>query len=641
MTDWNKLKVVDLKAALKKRGLPQTGLKPALVARLAEAESQDGSESEATIQDDDKNDASSAASPDTIPTTFPPSGLSTEVLPDEPSAPISEPLPNTSAHLEAAEVSSPGIQHEFPAQVEPSDGGNLQEANAPISQSEPIPPQPQEAIPPSQPSDQPDTHTSALPSVEPQEAIEDSLKRKRRSESPPVTSTDAARKRFRAEDALQEEPQGVTTTQGDAEWVEKHNATDVAVVNADAMEVEPTESFLPGPTIVDTSKEEVLIDPVPVPEQKDVDDLEQGEPHAEAATASLEDASKSRDSRFTNLFTKTSPSQPAEHPADDMEYETDRIISPARHPATSALYIRNFMRPLNAALLQPHLAALATPPGQDTDPDIIVNFYLDPIKTHAFVIFTNTSAASRVRNAFHDRIWPDEKTRKPLWVDFVPVEKAEEWTAEEMSSNSGGRGQAKKWEVIYDEDEDRHVTATLQEVSALSRPINPLRQPTGPGGQIQPPVAPRNFPQPPLGPRGFANQAPKAAANVARLDQLFNSTTAKPVLYFKPVSKELANKRLDSIDAALSKDADFGRPITGDIHRYTFEDGDILVDRGPEIFSGIRPPQRGGGGRGGGRGGGGGFRPRGGYGGGDRGGFDRRYDSYRGERRGERDDRRY
>lgn len=654
MTDWNKLKVVDLKAALKQRGLPQTGLKPALIARLAEAESQDGSpESEATIQDqdqdDDKQDASSAASPDTIATALPPSGLSTElVAPDEPSAALPEAQLDLPAQIETAVVSTPEIPHQVAeAQIDTADEGNLQDLNTTVTQTETPPPQSPDVIPPPQSVEEADSHSSALPSVEPQEAIEDRLKRKRRSASPSVSTDDASRKRFRTDEAPRDD-EGVATTQSDADWVEKHNATDAEGINAEAMEVGTAETLLPEPTIVDASREEILVEGVGVSDQMEVDGTEEGKSNTGGTTTthSHEDISKNRDSRFTNLFTKPSQSQSLDLPSDSMEYETDRIVSPARHPATSALYIRNLMRPLNATQLQSHLAALATPPGQEIGSDIILNFYLDPIKTHAFVILTNTSAASRVRNAFHDRIWPDEKTRKPLWVDFVPVEKAEEWIAEEVGSNSGGRGQAKKWEVVYDEDEDRHVTATLQEVSATSHQVHPSRQPAGPGVYAQAPMAARSF-QPPSGPRGFVNQPQKAAANVARLDQLFSSTATKPVLYFKPVSKELADKRLDNIDAALSQDGEAGRRIVGEIHRYTFEDNDVLVDRGPEIFSGIRPPMRGGGGRGGGRGGGGNFRPRGngggGYGGGyggDRGG-ERRYDSYRGERRDSRDDRRY
>ena len=141
----------------------------------------------------------------------------------------------------------------------------------------------------------------------------------------------------------------------------------------------------------------------------------------------------------------------------------------------------------------------------------------------------------------------------------------------------------------------------------------------------------------PSGPRSDLVKATRAATSFSTLDELFKHTTAAPVLYWSPVTKEIADKRLDNIDSATSKAA-HGQRVAGEINRYTFEDGDVLVDRGPEIFPGIRPPPghpgpRGGGYRGGR--GGGGWEGRGGY------RAPERYDGYRRDRRDRRDDRRY
>ena len=629
MTDWSKLKVVDLKAELKKRGLPQTGLKPALIARLDAAENEAGEESETTIQGDAlKLNTDSATSPDTVSPTQP-SDLSAEALPE---APTSEPKIDPSEQIPA-----PKSEPKAVAAVE--------------TQPEPLPTQSTNTTDSSQPSEQVDNHASALPSVEPQEAIEDRQKRKRRSQSPPPTATDSARKRFRQEGEATGEIQEIITTHSDADWVEKHNAVDEAEVTAEMAEVVPAGAEQ-GPTVIDRPKEDVKIENVPGTDAMEGVESKQIVEDTRMASEPPEDTtSRTRDSRFKDLFTspQKAPSMEKSHSHESAmsttEMEPDRIISPAIHPATSALYIRDFMRPLNPQQLKAHLAALATPPGHDVDADCIINFYLDPIRTHAFISFTNISSASRVRSALHDRIWPDERTRKPLWVDFIPVDRIEDWISDEQAMNSGGRSQAKKWEVYYDVDEDRHVTATLQEANNLPGPRpQPHRTPSV--SQNIPVQAPAPFPVTargiegaPSGPRASAQiRGQRAAANLSTLDQLFKSTTTKPVLYWQPVAKALVNKRLDAIDDATSKEA-MGKRVGGDINRYTFEDGSVLVDRGPEIFSGIRPPPGHRGPRGGGPRGRGGF-----GGGGGGGGGGREYDSYRGDRggdrRGSRDDRR-
>lgn len=198
----------------------------------------------------------------------------------------------------------------------------------------------------------------------------------------------------------------------------------------------------------------------------------------------------------------------------------------------------------------------------------------------------------------------------------------------------------KKWEVYYDVDEDCHVTAMLQEVSTFARPMQPIRQPSISAPRPQSASQPRNI-DPPSGPRSFQTIGPPIPPNTKRLDELFKSTTAKPVLYWLPVSKDLADRRLDNLDRAMSNDAAAGRRVDGENHRYTFEDNDKLVDRGLEIFSGIRPPPGHRGPRGHGPRVGMGYQGRGGYGGGDsfRPNDSRRSDgpSYRSDRRGSRD----
>ncbi len=323
------------------------------------------------------------------------------------------------------------------------------------------------------------------------------------------------------------------------------------------------------------------------------------------------------DTRFKKLFTgpPNRPASPARQVAD-VEDE-DHSISPALHPATSALYIRDFMRPLQPSHLKDHLVALATPisPSASASPStqIITEFFLDPIRTHCLVGFTSTAAASRVRSSLHNRVWPDERTRRPLWVDFVPEEKLQKWIEVEKDVGSQ-RGQgAKRWEVVY-EEEQGDIKAYLQEAGSGSRP--PPSHPSSrlkpdtlqvPPGVVGAPSGPRSRPTEALRSEQQQKQALAPPADIGKgfqaLDDLFRSTTTKPKLYYLPVSKAVADKRLEQL-AELKG----GGRGANEIRKYTFE-GDVLVDRGGEIGGRVR------GGFGGGR------RGRGGGGSGRAGGY--------------------
>jgi hypothetical protein len=284
--------------------------------------------------------------------------------------------------------------------------------------------------------------------------------------------------------------------------------------------------------------------------------------------------------------------------------EDDRPVEPALHPATSALYIRNFMRPLRPDPLRAHLVSLASPPSGSPDTSIVKSLFLDAMKTHALVSFSNITAASRVRASLHGSIWPPEGNRKELWVDFIPDDSVEDWikqeedaiTAEKEARAAGRPIPAKRFEVVYPDNN----SAIFQEVG--SRPsisttnMRRASQPTAPTEDTRHDIE----------------------ASFKTLDQLFSSTTAKPNLYFLPVSDEISDARLKELDNETSRDwapgeTRKGRGLKTEMkYKYSFDDEDRIVevgeDRGPWAED-LRP--RGGRGgyraRGGGRGRGGGI----------------------------------
>ncbi|KAL2010381.1 hypothetical protein VTN00DRAFT_6188 [Thermoascus crustaceus] len=645
MTDYNKWKVVDLKAEVKRRGIPSTGLKvkqnyiDRLLESDAQGESGSASEDAALAEDtpeqsgqaeesssgEQNNESGAQQSNDDPDDPQPPSQheelytapQETEGAVEGGSSPKETQKSGNSGeeaegnHAENEARSEAGNKAtEEPAEQsaeqpaeEPAQPGE-QQAEQPVEQrTEEAPALPEQAMQePSEPAqgalEQRERAGEAPVSAEPapppslnpepstasaaEEVIDDTRKRKRRSPSPLPDPEAIAQKRAKAVDGS---PRVLMKEDVGAENLPQRPAGEDDISRPDE-----TQGLSPRHE-ADSRREEEMTDAERP--QEDVEARHISISQAENADREVHPPPSRQDARFKDLFPSANQEQmrrmsPA--PDGDMDVDEDRVVEAALHPATSALYIRDFMRPLQPASLKKYLASLASPPGTSPDPDIILDFFIDSIKTHCFVNFSNVSAASRVRSALHGTVWPNERDRKPLWVDFVPEEKLREWIEIEQQSESRGRG-GPRWEVIYDETEDG-VKAVLQE----ARPTN------GRGRDMGPDV--------PRGPRGsFADRDDQRGSQASggprsrqqgqgfkALDDLFMSTNAKPKLYYLPVPREVAERRLDRF-AELARHGPYPRRGGDEMRRITFEDTDFFVDKGPEYGG---PRGRRGRGRGGG-----------------------------------------
>ncbi|KAJ9638570.1 hypothetical protein H2204_004341 [Knufia peltigerae] len=321
----------------------------------------------------------------------------------------------------------------------------------------------------------------------------------------------------------------------------------------------------------------------------------------------------------------------------------ERDVSPAIHLATSSIYIRNLKRPLHIPSLRNHILTLAKSRDPSDDIDPIKVFYLDNIRTHAFVSFSSISAASRVRTAMHDTRFPDENMREHLFVDYIPDDKVQGWIERETGGGGfgGGRAGGRRYEVVYEQNEDG-IEAVFQEVDTTKPqqppPLEPklssrmsVDRPAGGDAHLdRAGLVPRNDPrddyrdrhrdrgralQPPTGPK----RQDISGRGFKALDELFDSTTAKPKLYFKPVPEAVARERLDMFREMRLSHAEMGRSGDEGMKRYSFDrfkDREEWVDKGPEFGFGKRGQDRLAGmrGRGGYRGGRGGDSWRGGGG---------------------------
>jgi hypothetical protein len=509
-------------------------------------------------------------------------------------------------------------------------------------------------LPPSRPAPSSSTSTPPAPV---NEWIEGSKKRKRRSVTPPPSAADIALKRARANDGSPR----ITKLVGPAAKGEADVAPDFVGQKVSTESLPERSALEQMQAVVDTAEIDRERDELPASEQMEVVDATHSmpsedntgqEPLSEKPSKHVRSPEKQSlqltpgASLFAGLKRRDTE-LPEELPERSMlthQGAKERVVAPALHPATRSLYMRNFKRPLHLPTLRAHLAKIARGPisSSTTDEDPIATYFLDSIRTHALISFRSISAASRVRSALHETRYPDEKTRDPLWVDFIPDDKVQSWIG--IETDSGGRGGAQRWEVVY-EAASSGIEAVLQEVGAGARPRRPSptsrrqsmsgppRQPSMPDVQMHLPVAgvhPDRLPLVPQEPSNVINarradqhqasQSETSGTGFRALDELFSFTTAKPKLYYKPVSHRVVGRRRDMIKDLRVGHADMGKSGDEDMKRYSFEvyrGEEEWVDKGPEFGYGRRGLERMRGGapsRGGYRGGGGG-------GGGIRGGF--------------------
>jgi len=432
--------------------------------------------------------------------------------------------------------------------------------------------------------------TTAEPSRLNTEELEaENKKRKRRSQTPELSTQEVRAKKPRPSD----DPVHKTILAKDDDIVMDQRQPE----ETEAMEAEPINGH--------SKAEEKVIE---LADAVSTDNIEASSPGQEH---DLLPEKKGKAPRYRELL-KPVEDTLSTHPDTP---SNDRPVSPALHPVTSALYIRNFMRPLRPEHLRAHLNSLASPPSSTPDSSMIKLLFLDPMKTHAFVLFANTNAASRVRATLHGTIWPPEGNRKDLWVDFIPEEQCKMWISEEeetlaaeKEARASGRPiPAKRFEVVFPEDVDGVVTAVFQEVGTGSvSTFNPPKGPRLPGYQAPLPqgVAPVMEPT--------EETREDIAKSFKTLDELFDSTTAKPKLYFLPVSDERYADRLNDLQAETSRnwtpeERRKGRGMQShgplDVKlRYTFDKEDRVVEAGTDFGPWAKDYRSGGfrGGRGGG-----------------------------------------
>lgn len=109
----------------------------------------------------------------------------------------------------------------------------------------------------------------------------------------------------------------------------------------------------------------------------------------------------------------------------------NRLPSPARFPESEAIHLKNLVRPFTLNQLKDLL--------RNYGPLVEDGFWIDKIKSHCYVVYTNVNDASSCRQGLHGIKWPSTSP-KILSVDFADED--------EMARDTEGLlGKAKEMET--------------------------------------------------------------------------------------------------------------------------------------------------------------------------------------------------
>ena len=582
MTDYEKLKVIELRALLKDRNIPSTGLtrKAQLIDKLREADAAPGSiaaEPQVTGHHAEQVSAVTELATDAAP----PRHDTIQPVEDEARKTLT-------ANAEAA--ASP----EEPQIPTTTSADRKAEAEASVAPAERVEQPPIPSQDESQPSESP---TETLSQITNDPVADENKKRKRDETSGSVDGTILPAEDGRvAKKAKTEEPLNKTSNgQETASFAAVEASLTDNAVDSEIKDAEPDGAH-------------------PVAKPNETPKGRQEERHvgetyksvaAEvkmAAGPPKQGSSSRKDVRFESLF-KTEPMTDSETLTASM---MDKVPAPEKsvHPPTRALYIHGFMRPLSPSSLQNHMVAIGTRLGAETTAKIIeleqeaktidderrakaiehelaakkieldratkaVEFvYVDTIRSHAFIVFSSTPAAERARAFLHDTVWPKHSWRAAVWVDFIPEDKVHEWIATEKSVETD-KSVVSRWEVVYDKTKDGRIEATLQQAQTQNRKESApsarvsARSPPSTAEQAQP------------------RQGPGQDKLFMTLDQKFRWTKTKPKLYWHTVPNDSVSKRSDNLKSYKRADWDPRKVrMSDEFGRYTFDDS-ALVYAGP------------------------------------------------------------